>query len=248
MQQSRITVMLFCAAMTFFLISCNNNADKTSTDSDTNNKQTVTTENPPAAPTSTIVTTPQGMMAVTHKVADFDKWKASYDAHDSLRLAFGIHSYVIGRAANDPNTLFVATKVDDMAKAKAFAKDPSLKQAMQKGGVMGTPKMSFTTMVWQDTATISAPFRSRTTFTVKDWNAWVKSFDEGKQERMDNGIIARGYGHDPDNDKKVTLVTAFTDSTKAAAYWNSDALKKRRAAGGVIGTPERFVFRVVQRY
>jgi hypothetical protein len=247
MQQSRITVMLFCAAMAFFLISCNNNADKTSTDADTNNKQTVTTENPPAA-ASTIVTTPMGMMAVTHKVADFDKWKASYDAHDSLRLASGIHSYVIGRAANDPNTVFVVTKVDDMAKAKAFSKDASLKQAMQKGGVMGTPKMSFAIMTYQDTATISTPLRSRTTFTVKDWDAWVKSFGEGKQERLDNGIVDRAYGHDADDNKKVTLVTAITDSTKAAAYWNSDMLKKRRAAGGVIGTPDRFVYRMVQRY
>jgi hypothetical protein len=247
MQQSRITVMLFCAAMTFFLISCNNDADKTSTDADSNSK-TTTTENTNTAPASTIVTTPQTMMSVVFKTADFDKWKASYDGHDSVRMASGVHSYVVGRSASDPKTVFVATKVDDLAKAKAFAQSANLKQAMQKGGVIGTPKMSFATMVWQDTATTSAPFRSRTTFNVKDWNAWVKSFDEGNQERMDNGIATRAYGHDPDNDKMVTLVTAFTDSTKAAAYWNSDALKKRREAGGVIGTPERFVFKIVQRY
>jgi len=38
------------------------------------------------------------------------------------------------------------------------------------------------------------------------------------------------------------------DTAKAFAYFNSDALKKRREAGGVIGEPKRFLFRVVQRY
>ena len=86
-----------------------------------------------------------------------------------LRLASGIHSYVIGRGLQDSNMVLVAVKVDDMAKAKAFAKDPSLKKAMQKGGVTGTPSFTFVTMTFQDTATSSSDLRSRTTFTVKDW-------------------------------------------------------------------------------
>ena len=187
-------------------------------------------------------------MVATHKVADFAKWKASYEEHDSLRLVNGIHSYVIGRGLNDSNMVLVAVKVDDMAKAKAFAKDPSLKKAMQKGGVTGAPSFSFITTVWQDTAVLSTNLRSRTTFSVKDWDAWRKSFEEGKQERIDNGITVRALGHDPDDNKKVSLVTAVTDTAKAFAYYKSDALKKRREAGGVIGEPKRFLFRVVQRY
>ena len=112
---------------------------------------TVETTTPEITPVNTIVTTPQNMMVVTHKVADFAKWKTSYDEHDSLRLANGIHSYVIGRGMQDSNMVLVAVKVDDMAKAKAFAKDPSLKKAMQKGGVTGAPTISFITTIWQDT-------------------------------------------------------------------------------------------------
>jgi hypothetical protein len=142
----------------------------------------------------------------------------------------------------------VALKVDDMAKAKAFAKDPSLKQAMQKGGVTGTPSFSFVTITFQDTAAISSDLRSRTTFTVKDWDAWQKSFQEGEQQRKDNGITVRAFGHDADDEKKVVLVTAILDTAKAYAYWKSDMLKQRRAASGVVGEPERFVYRVVKRY
>ena len=65
---------------------------------------------------------------------------------------------------------------------------------------------------------------------------------------MANGVVDRVYGHDPDDNTKVSLVTAVTDTAKAFAYWKSDELKKRRAAGGVIGEPKRFLFYVVKRY
>jgi hypothetical protein len=245
MKQSKLACMLLCVAMPFFFTSCGGDGSekKMSTDSTAADSTKVA-----VTPKITTITAPQDMMVVTHKVSNFAKWKTSYEAHDSMRLVNGIHSYVIGRGAQDSNMVLVAVKVDDMAKAKSFAKDPSLKQAMQKGGVTGMPSFAFVTMTFQDTATISSDLRSRTTFTVKDWNAWQKSFQEGEQERLANGITVRAFGHDADNDKKVVLVTALIDTTKAYAYWKSDMLKQRRAASGVVGEPERFVYKVVKRY
>ena len=231
--------------MVFLLASCagSDSEKKASTDS-----TAVDTSAAVVTPKITTITTPQNMMVVTHKVSNYAKWKTSYDEHDSIRLANGIHSYVIGRGLKDSNMILVAVRVDDTTKAKAFAKDPGLKKAMQKGGVMGMPTFTLTTMTFEDTATISSDLRSRTTFTVKDWGAWQKAFEEAKQERLDNGIAVRAYGHNSDNDKKVVLVTAIMDTAKAFAYYKSDMLKKRRAESGVIGEPERFLYRVVQRY
>lgn len=232
-------------SMAFFLVSCGGGeTEKTATDS-----TAVDTTKTVLAPAVTTITTPENMMVVIHKVANYAKWQPSYDEHDSIRLANGIHSYVIGRGLKDSNMILVAVKVDDTAKAKAFAKDPGLKKAMQKGGVTGAPSISLVTMVFQDTAMLSPDIlRSRTTFTVKDWAAWEKNFEEGKQERLDNGLAVRAYGHLTDNDKKVVLVTALLDSAKAFAYYKSDALKKRREAGGVTTEPERFLYKVVKRY
>ena len=251
MNQHRFASMLLGAAMIFFLISCGggtSNEQKATSDS-TSTDTTATTTAPTTQPsTSSIVTTPQDMMVVTNKVKDFAKWKASYDEHDSMRLASGIHSYVIGRGMPDSNMVLVAVKVDDMNKAKAFAKSPSLKQAMQKGGVVGAPTIKFTTIVWQDTATISTTSRMRSTFSVKDWDTWKRTFDSTMQLKTDNGLMPRAYGHDADDNHKVTLVAAVLDSAKASAFFKSDELKKRRAAGGVVGEPQRFFYRVVQRY
>lgn len=187
-------------------------------------------------------------MVVLHKVSNYAKWKTAYDADDPARVAAGIHSYVIGRGLLDSNTVQVILKVDDTAKAMAFGKSPGLKAAMQKGGVMGTPKVSLTTVLFQDTAMLSSKLRSSVTLNVKDWDAWLKNFDEGKGERLDNGLAVRGYGHDAADNHKVSVVTALVDSAKAVAYFKSDALKKRMKTSGVTGAPDRFLYRIVQRY
>lgn len=247
MKRSKFSLLLPFAAIVFFLVSCGNNKEKESSESTTADSTTAATTEP-TQPVNTIITTPQDMMVATHKVKDFAKWKASYDEHDSLRLANGIHSFVIGRGAQDSNMVLVAVKVDDLNKAKAFAKDPSLKKAMQKGGVVGAPTIKFTTMTFQDTGMISTDLRSRATFTVKDWDTWKRTFDSTRQVSTDNGLMVRAYGHDADDSHKVTLITAITDTAKASAYWKSDLVKQRRAVGGVVGEPQRFIYHMVQRY
>jgi hypothetical protein len=239
---------IFYVSSILALASCGSNQSNESTESTTADSTAASTNNESVTAPSTIVNTPENMIVVTHKVANFSKWKASYDEHDSVRLAFGVHSYVIGRSIEDTNMVMVALKVDDMEKAKAFSKDPSLKKAMQKGGVVGAPTVQFTTMVYQDTAKIDTRVRSRTTFTVKDFDAWRKTFESHKQTRIDNGLTDRAFGHDANDDHKVTLVVAVNDTAKARAFWNSDLLKQQRAESGVTSQPQRFVYTVVQRY
>jgi len=165
-----------------------------------------------------------------------------------MRTANGIHNFVLGRGVKDSSTILVVSKADDIAKAKAFTKSPSLKSALQKGYVTGTPKFNYTTVVYQDMSPNMSDLRSMTFYTVKDWDAWKTSFEEGRQIRLDNGLTDRAYGHDVDDNHKVVVVVAVTDSAKAAAYWNSDLLKQRRKAAGVVGDVERFVYRVIQKY
>src|SRR5215203_1835351 len=246
MNKLRFTT-IFYASFVFVLSSCGSNQSNESTEG-TTAESTASVSNDSTTAASTIVNTPQNMMVVTHRVANFAKWKASYDSNDSLRLAFGVHSYVIGRSIEDTNMVMVAVKLDDLDKAKTFSKDPGLKKAMQNGGVVGAPNIQFTTMVYQDTATLNTDIRSRTTFTVKDFESWRKSFESHKQTRIDNGLTDRAVGHDANDDHKVTLVVAVNDTAKAQAYWKSDLLKQQRAESGVTSQPQRFVYRVVQRY
>ena len=249
MRQFRFTCMFVYATVAVLFSSCGSGTggEKTATDTTIPNTDTTTASTTPAV-VNTIITTPQNMMVVTHKVADYDKWIASYEAHDSMRLANKVHSYVIGRGVTDPNTILVAVKIDDVDKAKAFAKDASLKKAMQQGGVTGPPTIHFVKILFQDTATIATDLRSTSMFAVKDWATWEKVFEEHRKEGLDNGLAVRAYGHDIDDDHKVIVVTAVLDTAKAFAFWKSDQLKQRRAQAGAIGEPKRFMYRMTKRY
>ena len=234
-------------ALALSIVACNNSTSTTesTTDSTTTAPATTTAT---TTPTSNIVTTPENMLIVMQKVANYAKWKPVYDGHDTARLAAGLHSYVIGRGIQDSNMVMVVLKVDDTTKAKAFAKDPGLKEAMKKGGVVGTPTITLLTTTYQDTSDVSTTLRASSTLTVKDFDAWVTALNAGDQERKDNGIVVRAYGHDASDNHKVRIVSALTDSTKAMAYYKSDAMKKRMADAGVVGQPTRFYYHLVQRY
>lgn len=230
-------------AFVFLFSSCGGDETKT-TDTAVTADSTATI----ATAESTIITTPENIMVVRHKVSDFAKFKTSYDAHDSLRLASGIKSYVIGRGMDDSNMVMVAVKAEDMTKAKAFAKDPSLKAAMQKSGVVGAPSISFTTVVYQDMSQNMSDLRSMTTFTVKDWDTWKTAFESNRQLRKDNGVTDRAYGYDADDNHRVTLVVGINDTAKANAFWKSDIIKQKRAESGVVGEVKTFIYRVVAKY
>ena len=208
--------LILFTAMTLLFASCNS-GDKKTTETPTGDTTTT-----PEVKVNTIVTTPQLMGMIKHKVKDYAAWKAAYDSHDSARLANGLHRYVIGRGMDDSMMVLIAMKA--------------------------TPEISFVNVVWQDTVNVGSIPRVITSFTVKDFDTAKKGFEEGRQERMDNGITDRQYGHDADDNHKVSMVTALTDVDKAKAYWGSDAIKKRIEAGGLTTQPQRFIFNIVARY
>lgn len=201
---------------------------------------------PPAH--STTVTSPENMVVVMHKAANYAKWKHAYDADNTKRLENGLHNYVIGRGLTDSNTIIVALRADNIDRAKAFFASQDLKNTMQKAGVTGPVTTHFLQATWQDTAYIGPLPRSMTTFSVKNPEAWSKSFDDGKLERIDNGILTRVISHDVADPKKIQLITALSDTAKAFAYYKSAMLKKRREAGTVQGEPRRFIFHITHRY
>ena len=239
-------------AASFLIYSCGSNQSKESEKSGTDTSTAAAAAAAPAPaetkPVSTTTTVPADVMVVTHKVKDYAKWQASYDAHDSMKMASGVHNYVIGRTVQDSNTIVVATMVDDMTKAKAFATSKGLKDAMQKSGVVGAPMIKFYTLVFRDTAQVGTDLRSRTAITVKDWDKWQKAFDSTRQVKTDNGLMVRSYGHEVGDNHKVIIVSAITDTAKAMAYFKSDLVKQRMAVAGVTSKPDRLFYHMVKKY
>ena len=109
MKLSTFSSMPLLALAVFCFTSCGSQDDKKTPESTpTDTSTTAAAVTPTPAPASTVSTTPENVMVVRHKVANFNKWLTSYDQHDSMRTASGVHNYVIGRGVKDSQRASVA--------------------------------------------------------------------------------------------------------------------------------------------
>lgn len=241
MKPFRFFAVAFLVTATIFIVSCNNaDNDKKADETKTDNNSTNQTTTAPSGPSS--------VMTVRIKVADYDKWLPGYEGHDSVRLSYGLHNYVIARGIDDPSIVMVALKMDDVSKAKAFSALPDLKEAMKKGGVIGAPTMDYLETVMNDTAALQQSSRLMIKHKVKDWDAWKKSYDEHKQVRMDAGLSDRVIAHTNGDTHNVTVVFAVMDMAKAKAFIASKDLADKMKEAGVEGPPDIFFYNIVKKY
>jgi hypothetical protein len=189
---------------------------------------------------------PFKVIVIKHKVADYDKWRKEYDAHDSIRKVYGISHYMVGRGVDDANMIVVINKFSDVLKAKEFSVLPNLKDAMKKGGVTGKPEFFYYDVIRNDPTQIDQKDRLMVTHRVKDFDAWLKVYDaEGIAKRMEEGFIDRGLARSIDNPNMVALLFAITDMKKAKTNITSEAKKKLMMDAGVEGAPEMFFYKIV---
>ena len=80
-------------------------------------------------------------LIVRHTVADYAAWRKVYDEAEVIRAK---HGCTAQRVLQDPsNTNDVAATHDfpTVEQADAFANDPELRAAMEKGGVSSAPRI-----------------------------------------------------------------------------------------------------------
>jgi|SRR5450631_1707891 len=229
--------------LTVLLFSCSGGSEKTETPAADTTAVVATPPPPPEKP----VFVPFKVMVVTHHVKNFTKWEAAYNDHDSIRKAYGLAAYVIGRDLKDSNFLYVVNKMEDLQKAKTFSTLPNLKVVMKKAGVSDVPHFGYGEVIRNDESPIDYADRLMVTHKVKDFAAWLKVFDsEGPATRAGYGMIDRVIARDLIDSNLVTLVFAVSDMAKAQARGKSPELKKIMTDAGVVGPPTIRWFRIVK--
>jgi hypothetical protein len=218
-----------------FIYSCNSNNDKKAPDAETESKELLKTKT-------------NQVLIIQHKVKNFTDWLKLYEAHDSIRKAYGLHNYILGRAMKDTNIVIVILKMENATKAKELMTSADLKSRMQNGGVVGAPSFNYLEVIFNDTSPIAQTARLMITHQVKDWNEWKKSFDDHKAARMFAGLLDRGLAYSVDDAHFVGIILAVTDFKKAMEFQNSPALKARMQQAGVEGVPTFLYYNVVKKY
>ena len=80
---------------------------------------------------------------ISHKVANYAKWKRGVKAYAPLRKTSGEKCFYACRSSKSPNDVMVWCEWDTAARMKKFMDSAELRQAMQSAGVVGKPAVSF---------------------------------------------------------------------------------------------------------
>ena len=78
-----------------------------------------------------------------HTVRDFDTWKPVFDEHEGVRATYGCKGHTIYRSSDSPNDVTVVVSWESRERAEEFFRDPSLREAMERGGVVSEPKATW---------------------------------------------------------------------------------------------------------
>ncbi len=80
------------------------------------------------------------VVAIQHPVADYEAWKKVYDEENPVALGHAVFARV-NRSVDDANKIAVVAGFESLDKAQGFLNNPELKEAMQRAGVEGEPRI-----------------------------------------------------------------------------------------------------------
>lgn len=81
------------------------------------------------------------LLTVHHTVQDYPAWRAVYDALAEVQRDWGVTAESVHQMAGLPNTVLVLHHFATVAQAEGFLTSRELKDAMERAGVQGTPRV-----------------------------------------------------------------------------------------------------------
>lgn len=82
-------------------------------------------------------------LIISHRVANYAKWKRAVQSVKAWRKASGEKSFYVLRSSRNPNHLTVCCAWDTAARMHKFMKSPELRKRMKAAGVVSKPEISF---------------------------------------------------------------------------------------------------------
>jgi len=80
---------------------------------------------------------------VCHRIADYQKWRATFDASLAFRQQGGEESCRIFQSSGDPHKLTLLFEWDSAEKARQFLSSSELQARMRQAGVVDPPEIEF---------------------------------------------------------------------------------------------------------
>ena len=81
------------------------------------------------------------LLSVQQTVQDYHAWRAVYDTLDEVQRDWGVTESSVYQLSCVPNTVLVLRHFATVAQAQGFLTNREIHDAMQRGGVQGTPRV-----------------------------------------------------------------------------------------------------------
>lgn len=176
------------------------------------------------------------IVETTFDVKDFDVWKPLFLKDSLIQKENGVQTIVISSKIGEPHQMMNVAMVADVEKAKMAMKDAGYLERIKTRGVSNT-KSVYYQVVRFDPSSKETKWVIMT-HKVKDFDAWLAAFDQGKSMRTAAGLTDVLISRNIDDPSMVQIVDDIADLGKAKAFVASKILQERMKMAGVIGKPE----------
>ncbi len=179
------------------------------------------------------------LIAVEHKVADYDVWYAGYLENSDPESRIGILINM-----DDESLIHVAEKTSGHDAARERLNSDEMKATMAELGVTSEPTIRYLNIVEMNKDEMKDPYRVALWHTVSDFDAWKVKFDEDTDRRTEAGMSLLGLGTVDGEDNMVFMMFSVADVEKVKEMLADPALKEKMEEAGVTSKPEASYWRL----
>ncbi len=181
---------------------------------------------------------PPAAVMVRHPVADFDTWKAGFDAHESARRDAGILGHHLNRSQDDPNSVSIYMALSDLDRGKAFASSPDLKSVMEDLGVTGPPEFMWMTPVREAVVWDRELPAMVVTHTVADFGAWLEGYNAADGIRASKGIVGHAANRSLDDPSLAIIYHQAETFEELRSFLEDPDLQAAMQQAGATSKPD----------
>jgi quinol monooxygenase YgiN len=179
-------------------------------------------------------------LVVHHRVSDYDTWKPVFDEHEGIRRSHGEVEHRIYQVHADPNSVAIHNDFPSVEAARGFLADPSLLDAMARGGVEGEPGTGFLELTERKVYVEGhegRPVILVVHHRVNDFGVWKPVFDEHEGVRRGHGELEHRMYQDPLEPNRIVIHNDFPSEEAARGFMADPSLEEAMERGGVKGEP-----------
>ncbi|NCG29370.1 MAG: hypothetical protein GWP27_02745 [Bacteroidetes bacterium] len=176
-------------------------------------------------------------LIISHKVDNYDVWKASYDLSEEIRLNHGIKTIKVYQGKVDKKYAMVLTSIENVSQAKGYVTSDMLENSMQIAGVEGDIEIQWMRQKLEYTENADDSILMYMSFSVIDYERWEEAFldDYGTGESKDFEVthVLQGV----DDEGLVTMLFQVNDHDYVQKMESNNSFQMKMLAAGVVSYP-----------